>query len=658
MTPTALLKLSSYIKTNPPSIVTISIITISFLISITTSQSTVPTQNETATQDIYYATKDTAGTLDGFQLGTIKCATDKDCIVYCDILSAGCNLATIDARDAKSLYLECNKASTCNNVFNVYGPTAEGSTATIICNQNTACAGPSSYLHLNNTPNANVICTGGGGPDAGACLDLKIFSASDVNNVNVSCGPNDCKGMELWTKPASFNTFLTCDGENSCIDAGITCITDNGKSDLTWNEGNNEWECSDESCCPLIDMSPWIPGGFNASFEIVECSTVDCVNRYIDGSGLTVNMTVNCDTANSCDYAKIICPPSESCIINCGTNACHDILIDATLSSDLFLECDAISACERADIYCSSNERSCFIECGGHETACNDMQIYQENENTDNYFDIKCPPPISSFEDACSNIRFHCSSTTDYATLLWDDVIQKSGGQCTDITADCCPFGTPSPVTASPTTAQPTSDPTTKAPATASDDTSQPTTADGVIGGDPVKKEESSDLIYIIIGGFGVLALCVCFWGGFIWWQKRKNSGYGNEGGRGSKSSRGNNKYGSGNNNNYNNNTNIHDTGSQTNPGAYGGGGVTPMMGHNLSDKPAHLEIEKSMEMPSTTQASITEPTRTHNTITTYNPGRDYKKNGAGATITAYSRNPSNAPPSLGLADLGNNNGW
>eukprot|EP00486_Rosalina_sp_Unknown_P006397 CAMPEP_0201575182 /NCGR_PEP_ID=MMETSP0190_2-20130828/20205_1 /ASSEMBLY_ACC=CAM_ASM_000263 /TAXON_ID=37353 /ORGANISM="Rosalina sp." /LENGTH=348 /DNA_ID=CAMNT_0048004471 /DNA_START=947 /DNA_END=1994 /DNA_ORIENTATION=- len=336
----------------------------------------------------------------------------------------------------------------------------------------------------------------------------------------------------------------------------------------------------------------------------------------------------------------------------------QDILIEASLSISLDLSCKAISACERADIYCSTDADSCDMECGGNDAACNEMQIFQTVDIDTSYFDITCPPV--SFTDACSGIRFQCPSG-DETMLKWAGTI-NSGGECIDSNSNCCPFGTPSVTTSAPTDATPPpfiTEISTGAPSIKSiGDSTAPTITDAATGGDD-GEGSSGELIYIIIGGFGVLALCVCFWGGFIYWQKRKNAGYGNEGGRGSKSSR-NNGHTTNGGGNYNTNANIHDTGSQTNPGAYANhpGNGTPMMGNNLSDKPHHLEIEKSMEMPSTTQASITEPTATHATITAYN-NHNMRKMGAGATITAYSRNVSNAPPpSLGLADLGTASGW
>ena len=648
-TMTTVLALNLYItiKDNPLSIIFI----ISYLISISSSQTVAP-QNETATSDIYYASLDPHTGTPGFQLGVINCAANKDCYIFCDI-DQGCSQIYIHAENAKSLYIECNAVSSCSHLFRVYGPTTPTtSVATVVCTANTACTGPNSFLNFDDTAIVNIICTGSIATTVGSCTELKIYTSSNIKNVNISCGPYDCNNLELSTKPSSLNTFLTCDGPDSCTDASITCINNNGQSTLSWDLPKQEWICSDESCCPLINSDG--PIITNMTVTVIDCtSTENCQNRYIDGSAATL-LTVNCDSENSCKYTKIICP-SLACTITCkGDYSCQDITIDASESNKLDLDCDATSACQRADVYCPTDTDSCFVNCGGKSSSCQDMQIFQILDTKNLYFDIKCPP--TQFTNACNNIRFQCPLGIDETILDWTDTLdttstQSDPGECTGSTSVCCPFGTLSPTTEPPTRSPPTLPPyitsrTTKASAPTMHPSQAPTTNQAASN-----EGESGELIYIIIGGFGVLALCVCFWGGFIWWQKKRNSGYG-EGERGSKSSRHSNQTGHGGNNN----TNMNGMGSGTNPGV----GHSPLMGNNLSDKfkTNHLEIEKSIEMQSTTQGSITEPTATHNTITAYNPSR---KTGAGATIT-ITRNISNAPPppptSLGLADLGTASGW
>ena len=379
------------------------------------------TQNETDTMDIYYASKDESHTT-GFQLADLICATNKDCIIYCDI-NAGCENMEIQAQNAKSLYIECTFNSACSHNLRVFGPTNDSSEATIICNAPTSCNGGSnSFFQFNHTAIINIICTGSTQTSIGACTGLKIYAPSDdVKHVNITCGPYDCNSMELWTKPSALNAFLSCDGNESCTDAVITCINGNGKSTLSWNIGDNEWECDDESCCPLTVANPIITPPPFIPYGIIDCSSSQCENRYIDGSDLSSNFTVICDTESSCKYSKIICPTNAPCIVTCqAANACQDILIDASQSSHLHVKCSAQSACENADIYCTSDEDSCYIECGGSTSACNNMQILQITDTDNSYFAIKCPPS-TLFANACNNIRFQCpSGAKDESILLWD----------------------------------------------------------------------------------------------------------------------------------------------------------------------------------------------------------------------------------------------
>eukprot|EP00484_Ammonia_sp_Unknown_P025860 CAMPEP_0197038704 /NCGR_PEP_ID=MMETSP1384-20130603/15593_1 /TAXON_ID=29189 /ORGANISM="Ammonia sp." /LENGTH=394 /DNA_ID=CAMNT_0042469177 /DNA_START=244 /DNA_END=1428 /DNA_ORIENTATION=- len=394
--------------------------------------------------------------------------------------------------------------------------------------------------------------------------------------------------------------MLTCEGSTSCTNALITCIHGNGKSTLSYS---TQWDCSDPACCPLLQNT-----AITASTEI-DCSATSCSGTYIDGQSADLaNMTVLCTNANECQYSKIMCPADAYCRVECrGAASCQDAVIDASQSSSLHIICGA-SGCQRADIYCPAETESCRVECLGQAYACNAVQIYQLQSTANQYLAITCPP--ASFTDACTDIRFECPSAINQEIYLdYPDT-------CTVPLSACCPYQTLTP-TDSPTSIS------TTTPAPNSNTTPLPTTA--TVDEEPVDGGDSGGsgnalLLYIVIGGFAVMAVCICIFGSICLMQRHSADG----GRRGSGTRT---EYSSRTSRNGGENSSMKKTKLRANPS-----GTSPQ-----------IQLEKSVEI---TQQTITDAPETSHlsqqTATSYNPS----KNG-----------PPRGPPSIGLADLGNS-GW
>ena len=107
----------------------------------------------------------------------------------------------------------------------------------------------------------------------------------------------------------------------------------------------------------------------------IDCNTVDCELRVIDGS-LATSLTVDC-AGSGCDGAQIICPTSSSgssCIIHCTEETCSYAMFENVAGGDMdsfTLYCTDYAGCQYStvvldldsissvDIVCG--DRVCFI---------------------------------------------------------------------------------------------------------------------------------------------------------------------------------------------------------------------------------------------------------------------------------------------------------
>ena len=112
---------------------------------------------------------------------------------------------------------------------------------------------------------------------------------------------------------------------------------------------------------------------------------------------------------------SIICAPGQDCHIDCDLNDCMNTIINASLSSYLFIECqstspeeDSLGGCQSSTIYCPSATGSqCTIHCIDYH-ACYSANIYS-SANTN--LNIQCLEQ----EGSCLNTDIQLDHTSNFS---------------------------------------------------------------------------------------------------------------------------------------------------------------------------------------------------------------------------------------------------
>eukprot|EP01084_Bolivina_argentea_P259264 437411_1 len=354
-----------------------------------------------------------------------------DCIIDCTQIN-GCNNKVIDAVNAPSLTVICDKNESICASSTIFGPrnmvhkyggdnltlniqclSVEGCNSSniyayssnyfnILCKNTNACS--SINLNLDTTNNTEIICNGdyscinasisannaivfNGVFTGNAAIQNGVIYGKYISNVfSIRCGNRysiatnkytACQNVKIYgkTNGDGILTNLNCES-NGC--AYLNLYSENGVSD--WNISiNGCQECNGINQC----INRW---HFYCDFHRIYYDGTSCIG---DTTGLCRCNTSIFDNgyvqnADICMLAKpdIICDENINCNINCDNSTnCHSLSITGSKSLSLTVNCNDEYSCLSTIIYCPFNDTTlCTINCYS-ENSCNLMEIYGSNNS-------------------------------------------------------------------------------------------------------------------------------------------------------------------------------------------------------------------------------------------------------------------------------------
>ena len=155
------------------------------------------------------------------------------------------------------------------------------------------------------------------------------------------------------------------------------------------------------------------------------------------------NCNIDCITTKSCNNTQIyninevysdqtkairrrrlmsvLCTADEECIVDCETEQeCKDIIIDASLATNLTLNCMATQACYNTTVMCPDG--ICDVTCDGSFEACYEQKIYYFGEIQDrggvllNCKTMEAMPYINGTTTCVSDYNDHCYHADVYTS--------------------------------------------------------------------------------------------------------------------------------------------------------------------------------------------------------------------------------------------------
>eukprot|EP01083_Nonionella_stella_P075463 205174_1 len=358
-------------------------------------------------------------------INLLEASTGKDATIYAADLDGTINIHcsaymacyrfTIESETMTGdLNVYCTGAdnSMCNAI-NVHGADMTGDLY-FVCDSDVpqGCATANIYCPHTETAKCSVYCSGRQGNEC-QNADVYVMGPEYVNN-----GVLD----------------LTCEGESSCSYLDIKCsynpsnVFDSLYTKPVYNYYDNFWTCDDYQCgCPWAN---------NANDNILcdafvgsDCN-VNCVNITNGGcegiainASLSTNLYLNCEpnTAlyhDGCEGSAIICPQDVDnaiCDITCIDNGCESVTILAPNGNNaqFSMHCQDTASCEYATIQSDAVDLDIELQC----TALRSCRYMKANLSSVNTANISCTDENSCWElemnlfSGPNMMNFQCGSS-------------------------------------------------------------------------------------------------------------------------------------------------------------------------------------------------------------------------------------------------------
>eukprot|EP01083_Nonionella_stella_P024580 67771_1 len=330
--------------------------------------------------------------------------------------SYACGYAEINAANAEDLDIQCLGHASCKDA-SVNG-TFVSNSINILCNDYLACEATIYGLYSNQV---NVLCNSTQANDLYSCKTLAVYCPSKrANQCNFDCGSGDqktCIWIDIYNAdkytPGFLNVSMnagTCSqsppfaqGE-ACSDFTSNCLS-SGLSTVYYHTPTID-HCTDYECCPITDYKVTTEC-VDGSDCVLNCTAVNdpfdiqCLKATIDARNAN-SLTVFCGSSEACMGASITCPLGDCTIICSARDACTNLYLNASLSTNTNVECSY--SCEAMTVYATDNVN---VDILCDEFAyCRGSEFYVSNTETVNV--------ICNGEFSCGSTQAS-SATTIYA---------------------------------------------------------------------------------------------------------------------------------------------------------------------------------------------------------------------------------------------------
>eukprot|EP01083_Nonionella_stella_P146336 460103_1 len=403
---------------------------------------------------------------------------------------SSCDQSTFRLPNANNIQIHCVNRSACrfttffvHNTHNVSvhlnGAYASGQHATIYANgldgmMNVYCTGNMACNHFNIETermlgDLNIFCSGS---NDNMCNGINVNGADMLGNLNFECNTSvwkgcghanifcplddnancsiycsgreghECQFAKIYVGHPSYvnsgHLQLTCEGETSCAFSDIRCFYDPGhlcssgcddQTGLRYNYYDHIWSCDDYECgCPWPNTNHSFCNdaiGADCDINCVNQTHNGCENMVIDAS-LSNNLYLNCERNSAvyhdgCEGSTIICPQDvdhAKCVVTCGSHSCQMTTVIAPNgnNAELYMKCVDDYSCQYTNVIAmNASDLDVHLKCEA-EYSCASMNANLSNVDL---MHVNC-----SAERSCESMRvnifsgpnqmdFYCGSTNN-----------------------------------------------------------------------------------------------------------------------------------------------------------------------------------------------------------------------------------------------------